>query len=162
MLDSASILMQQYQGLMARLPTPPTIPTVAPPAAATASAEDAAIIEPSSTTITSTTPVSSPTVYDKPSTSRAAAAAAVATTTQAKPQEAHQISVSKSKPLTNVAETVTIEDLGAEEDADLPSTSAACLDVEMEDNSELSELRKRRLKFLEERNKSPTSSDVMD
>jgi len=157
MLDSASILMQQYQGLMARLP-PPTPAAVTPLAtAAAAAAEGAATVEPAATTPTTE---SSSTAYDKPSTSRAAAAAVAVN--QAMPQEAHQISVSKSVPLTNVAETVTIEDLGAEEDDLLPSTDAASLDVEIEDNSELSELRKRRLKFLEERNKSPTSSDVTD
>ncbi|KAM8706326.1 hypothetical protein ACLKA7_010580 [Drosophila subpalustris] len=156
MLDSASILMQQYQGLMARLP-PPALPSVTPLAPA-ATTEEAASIEPVTAT-TTTTESSSTTVYDKPSTSRAAAAA-VAATTQAKPQEA-QTSVSKSATLTSNAETVTIEDLGAEED-DLPSTDAASLDVEIEDNSELSELRKRRLKFLEERNKSPTSTDATD
>ncbi|XP_034485735.1 E3 ubiquitin-protein ligase HRD1 [Drosophila innubila] len=155
MLDSANILMQQYQGLMARLP-PPT-PAAVTPLATAAAAEGAATKEPATTTPTTE---SSSTAYDKPSTSRAAAAAVAVS--QAMPQEAHQISVSKSAPLTNVAETVTIEDLGAEEDDLLPSTDAASLDVEIEDNSELSELRKRRLKFLEERNKSPTSSDVTD
>ncbi|XP_034114462.1 E3 ubiquitin-protein ligase HRD1 [Drosophila albomicans] len=145
MLDSASILMQQYQGLMARLP-PPTIPlpTAAGTAAATATtAADVPTVEPTAAAAAS--------VYDTAaSTSRAAAAAAEAT--------AQQISVTATNSKT---EQVTIEDLGAEED-DLPSTEAASLDVETEDSSELSELRKRRLKFLEERNKSPNSSDTTD
>ncbi|XP_060647278.1 E3 ubiquitin-protein ligase HRD1 [Drosophila nasuta] len=144
MLDSASILMQQYQGLMARLP-PPTIPlpTAGTAAATATTAADVPTVEPTAAATAS--------VYDTAaSTSRAAAAAAEAT--------AQQISVTATNSKT---EQVTIEDLGAEED-DLPSTEAASLDVETEDSSELSELRKRRLKFLEERNKSPNSSDTTD
>lgn len=152
MVDSANILMQQYQGIIARLPPPIQVLTPVPETAAenvpnivpvaTAAAE-APLAEP-------VPAVSSPTSCDKPSTSRAAAAVAAG--------DKQQVSVASSNP---VSEKVTIEDLGAEEDVVL-STNAACGDVDNEDSSELSELRKRRLKFLEERNKSPTSSDQTD
>ncbi|XP_030573226.1 E3 ubiquitin-protein ligase HRD1 [Drosophila novamexicana] len=152
MVDSANILMQQYQGIIARLPPPiqvlppvpetaaENVPNIVPVATAAAEAPSAEPVP----------AVSSPTSCDKPSTSRAAAAVAA--------EDKQQVSVASSNP---VSEKVTIEDLGAEEDVVL-STNAACGDVDNEDSSELSELRKRRLKFLEERNKSPTSSDQTD
>ncbi|KAH8312213.1 hypothetical protein KR044_009804 [Drosophila immigrans] len=154
MLDSASILMQQYQGLMARLP-PPTIPITTPPttsqqaaSATTTPAADVASVE--------------PTAYDTAaSTSRAAAAGAASPAKPTQLEATLQSSDAPSAAASCKSEQVTIEDLGAEED-DLPSTEAASLDVETEDSSELSELRKRRLKFLEERNKSPNSSDTTD
>lgn len=62
-------------------------------------------------------------------------------------------------------EKVTIEDLGADED-DVPSTATETVSLVStseadfdENSSELGELRKRRLKFLEERNKSSSGSD---
>ncbi|XP_062122694.1 LOW QUALITY PROTEIN: E3 ubiquitin-protein ligase HRD1 [Drosophila sulfurigaster albostrigata] len=144
MLDSASILMQQYQGLMARLPPPYNTPTNSRNHCSDSNNSGRC-------TNCGTNSCRDCIRYDTAaSTSRAAAAAAEAT--------AQQISVTATNSKT---EQVTIEDLGAEED-DLPSTEAASLDVETEDSSELSELRKRRLKFLEERNKSPNSSDTTD
>lgn len=151
MVDSANILMQQYQGIIARLPPPMQVVPPNPDATAAAAptpsgAAGAAAADPVS--------ASAP-VCDKPSTSRAA-------TTEAKPHEGQVNSVAISSPVANASEKVTIEDLGAEEDLN-PSTDAGSVDVDSEDSSELSELRKRRLKFLEERNKSPTAtSDKSD
>ncbi|XP_017855936.1 PREDICTED: E3 ubiquitin-protein ligase HRD1 [Drosophila arizonae] len=154
MVDSANILMQQYQGIIARLPPPmqvvPPNPdaTAAPASAPSGAAAGAAPAPPG---VAAPDPVSASTpVCDKPSTSRAA-------TTVAKPHEGQVNSVAISSPVANASEKVTIEDLGAEEDLN-PSTDAASVDVDSEDSSELSELRKRRLKFLEERNKSPTAT----
>jgi len=76
--------------------------------------------------------------------------------------EAHQVTptttAAVAPPLP--AEKVTIEDLGADADEDdVPSTATEAVslpnsDADFEENSsELGELRKRRLKFLEERNK---------
>lgn len=162
MLDSASILMQQYQGIMARLPQPSTAAqgTQASGTSAGSGAADVPNI------VTTATVISQPTGYDNPSTSReaaAAASAAVASDAAAKPkeQEAQQKDVVKPTPQANLTEKVTIEDLGAEED-DINSTHTASLQLEFEDNSELSELRKRRLKFLEEHNKSSTGGDRTD
>ncbi|XP_030369482.1 E3 ubiquitin-protein ligase HRD1 [Scaptodrosophila lebanonensis] len=162
MLDSAGILMNQYQGLVARLP-PTTVSTSA--TETTTSATSLADVASTTTLASTTSPVSSA-VYDKPSTSTAAAAAAAAFA--AKTQEAHQIksvapTIAATVTSTSVTDKITIEDLGADED-DVPTvaatdTIAATADAENEDSSELSELRKRRLKFLEERNKSPDSAE---
>ncbi|EDV90554.1 E3 ubiquitin-protein ligase HRD1 [Drosophila grimshawi] len=148
MVDSANLLMQQYQLLVARLPPPATTTatTTTLPAAVAAAA----------------VPVnSSPNpVYDEPSTSRAAAAKVEQTTH-------HQLSAAAvaAAPSSVVSDQVTIEDLGAEDDDDvdvdvdvMPSTADNCVNVDNEESTELSELRKRRLKFLEERNNSPTTT----
>ncbi|KAH8276209.1 hypothetical protein KR026_004604 [Drosophila bipectinata] len=135
LLDSAGVMMTQYQNLAARLQH-----SVAPPTSVTSGAssnhEQAA---------------AGPAVYDKPSTSATARAQL----------ETHQIN---STPVSTVAgaEKVTIEDLGADEDEE-PSTatetvSLAISEADIDENSsELCELRKRRLKFLEERNNSSGS-----
>ncbi|KAH8332875.1 hypothetical protein KR074_012350 [Drosophila pseudoananassae] len=135
MLDSAGVMMTQYQNLAARLQL-----SVAPPTSvasgASSNREQAA---------------AGPAVYDKPSTSATARAQL----------ETHQIN---STPVSTVAgaEKVTIEDLGADED-DEPSTATETVSLAIsegdndENSSELSELRKRRLKFLEERNNSSGS-----
>lgn len=162
MLDSASILMQQYQGIMARLPQP-TAAAPSTQASGTSAGSVAAEVPNISTTATVNIQPSS---YDNPSTSReaaAAASAAVASNAEARPkaQETQQKDVAKPAPHVNVTEKVTIEDLGAEED-DINSTHTASMQLEFEDNSELSELRKRRLKFLEEHNKSSTGGDRTD
>lgn len=137
MLDSAGAMMTQYQNLAARLQL-----SVAPQISVTSGANS------------NREPASGPAVYDKPSTSATARAQL----------ETHQIN---STPVATVAgaEKVTIEDLGADED-DEPSTateavSLAISDADIDENSsELSELRKRRLKFLEERNKSSSGSEL--
>lgn len=159
MLDSASILMQQYQGIMARLPQP----TAAAQCTQASGTSATSVVADVPNIVTSATVSSQPAVYDNPSTSREAAAAAVATAAEAKPnpQETQQKEVAKTSPLANVAEKVTIEDLGAEEE-DVKSAHTASMQLEFEDNSELSELRKRRLKFLEEHNKSSTGGDTTD
>ncbi|XP_017073368.1 E3 ubiquitin-protein ligase HRD1 isoform X2 [Drosophila eugracilis] len=147
MLDSAGIMMSQYQSLAARLQLTPAQPA---------------------TTAALSVPVSNAGenagsgVYDKPSTSATAMAQL----------EAHQVTpnaaTAMDAPLP--AEKVTIEDLGADaEEDDVPSTTTEAVslpnsdNVIEEDSSELGELRKRRLrKFLEERNKfanEPTTSE---
>lgn len=157
MLDSASILMQQYQGIMARLPQPTAAAqcTQSSETSATSVAADVPNI------VTSASVSSQPAVYDNPSTSREAAAAATAAEAKPNPQETQQKEFAKTTPLANVTEKVTIEDLGAEEE-DVKSTHTESMQLEFEDNSELSELRKRRLKFLEEHNKSSTGGDTTD
>lgn len=154
MLDSASILMQQYQGIMARLPQP-TAAAQASETSATSVAADVPNI------VTSASVSNQSAVYDNPSTSREAAAVATAAEAKPNPQETQQKELAKTTPLVNVTEKVTIEDLGAEEE-DVKSTHTASMQLEFEDNSELSELRKRRLKFLEEHNKSSTGGDTTD
>ncbi|XP_030243793.1 E3 ubiquitin-protein ligase HRD1 isoform X2 [Drosophila navojoa] len=159
MVDSANILMQQYQGIIARLPPPmqvvPPNPDATAAAAPAQSGAAASAASPLPRAAAADPAAASTPVCDKPSTSRAA-------TTEAKPHEGQVNSVAISSPVANASEKVTIEDLGAEEDIN-PSTDAASVDVDSEDSSELSELRKRRLKFLEERNKSPTAtSDKTD
>lgn len=138
MLDSAGVMMTQYQNLAARLQLS-VAPQIPVNSGANSSREQAA---------------AGPAVYDKPTTSATARAQL----------ETHQIN---STPVATVAgaEKVTIEDLGADED-DEPSTatetvSLAISDADIDENSsELSELRKRRLKFLEERNKSSSGSEL--
>ncbi|XP_017122745.1 E3 ubiquitin-protein ligase HRD1 [Drosophila elegans] len=130
MLDSAGVMMSQYQTLASRL----QLTAVPPPASAAAPS----LVEGAA---------AGSVVYDKPSTSASAMAQL----------EAHQVTPTAGVPPLP-AEKVTIEDLGADED-DVPSTvtEAASLpnsDADFEENSsELGELRKRRLKFLEERNR---------
>ncbi|ALC45444.1 sip3 [Drosophila busckii] len=150
MLDSSTILMQQYQSMMARLPQP----TEAKPTSNVITADEkaSALLAASATTASS----SIPTAYDKPTTSRAASETSL--------QGAQQVKRA-------TAEKVIIEDLGAEEDADLPITATitkteleekivAGADADdVEESSELSELRMRRLKYLQERNHSPTDRD---
>uniref|UniRef100_B3P502 RING-type E3 ubiquitin transferase n=1 Tax=Drosophila erecta TaxID=7220 RepID=B3P502_DROER len=135
MLDSAGIMMSQYQSLAARLQL-----TAATPASATNGSAGSS-------------------VYDMPSTSATAMAQL----------EAHQVTptaaASAASP-TMPTEKVTIEDLGADADEDdIPSTANEAVsipnsDADFEENSsELGELRKRRLKFLEERNKSVAANE---
>nr|XP_044248581.1 E3 ubiquitin-protein ligase HRD1 [Drosophila takahashii] len=128
MLDSAGIMMSQYQSLASRLQL-----TAVPPAGANPPSADAAAGS-----------------YDKPSTSASAMAQL----------EAHQVTPTTAANPPLPAEKVTIEDLGADADEDdVPSTATEAVslpssDADFEENSsELGELRKRRLKFLEERNK---------
>lgn len=163
MVDSANILMQQYQGIISRLPpmpmqvVPPNPDTTAQRVPVATDATDAAAAAPAPPgAAAAAVPASaSAPVCDKPSTSKAAKS-------EAKPHEGQVNSVAISSPVANASEKVTIEDLGAEEDIN-PSTDSASVDVDSEESSELSELRKRRLKFLEERNKSPTTtSDKTD
>ncbi|XP_043651803.1 E3 ubiquitin-protein ligase HRD1 [Drosophila teissieri] len=135
MLDSAGIMMSQYQSLAARLQL--TAATPAPAANGSAGSS----------------------VYDMPSTSATAMAQ----------MEAHQVTptAAASAPSpTMPVEKVTIEDLGADADEDdIPSTATEAVsipnsDADFEENSsELGELRKRRLKFLEERNKSVPANE---
>ncbi|XP_016949054.1 E3 ubiquitin-protein ligase HRD1 [Drosophila biarmipes] len=138
MLDSAGIMMSQYQSLASRL----QLSAVPPASAAAGSAPGPANAD----------GAAGSSVYDKPSTSATAMAQL----------EAHQVTPTTSAaavaPLP--AEKVTIEDLGADADEDdVPSTATEAVslpnsDADFEENSsELGELRKRRLKFLEERNK---------
>ncbi|KAH8284101.1 hypothetical protein KR054_010385 [Drosophila jambulina] len=139
MLDSAGIMMSQYQSLAASLQLN-AVPATTTAAAAAAAAAGAAA--PSSDV--------APGSYDKPSTSAMARAQLE--------EEAHQ------KSPTATVEKVTIEDLGADED-DVPSTATETVslvstsEADFDENSELGELRKRRLKFLEERNKSSTAAE---
>ncbi|KAH8232397.1 hypothetical protein KR032_005656 [Drosophila birchii] len=143
MLDSAGIMMSQYQSLAASLQlnaVPATTTAAAPPA-------PSSDVAPGSTA-----------AYDKPSTS----AMARAQLEEEEAAAAHQI----NPPATaTTVEKVTIEDLGADED-DVPSTATEAVSLVStseadfdENSSELGELRKRRLKFLEERNKSSTSAE---
>ncbi|EDW99262.1 E3 ubiquitin-protein ligase HRD1 [Drosophila yakuba] len=135
MLDSAGIMMSQYQSLAARL----QLTAATPASAANGSAGSS--------------------VYDMPSTSATAMAQ----------MEAHQVTptAATSAPSpTMPIEKVTIEDLGADADEDdIPSTATEAVsipnsDADFEENSsELGELRKRRLKFLEERNKPVAANE---
>eukprot|EP00099_Drosophila_melanogaster_P010381 NP_001263152.1 septin interacting protein 3, isoform B [Drosophila melanogaster] len=135
MLDSAGIMMSQYQSLSARL----QLTAVTPATAVNGSADSS--------------------VYDMPSTSATAMAQL----------ETHQVTptaAASSASPTMPAEKVTIEDLGADADEDdIPSTATEAVsipnsDADFEENSsELGELRKRRLKFLEERNKSAATNE---
>ncbi|KAH8382271.1 hypothetical protein KR009_002592 [Drosophila setifemur] len=145
MLDSAGIMMSQYQSLASRLPLP-AVPTSSPAAAAATSSPE------------STIPVAGSAVYDQPSTSATAMAQL----------EAHQITpTAGAAVVVAAAEKVTIEDLGADEEEEGTSSqevtetvSLATSDADIDENStELSELRKRRLKFLEERNLSSSGSE---
>ncbi|EDW84387.2 uncharacterized protein Dwil_GK13173 [Drosophila willistoni] len=152
MMDSVGMLMNQYQNMTARLQLTP-VPTVATTGVSSASTDsEGATASPSPAA-----PVQAP-VYDKPSTSTAAAAA----------YTAHQINAAPTVITTANAgqgEKVTIEDLGAEED-DVPSTATGAVsllntsdaDNGDEESSELNVLRKRRLKFLDERNKPQADS----
>ncbi|XP_033162076.1 E3 ubiquitin-protein ligase HRD1 [Drosophila mauritiana] len=135
MLDSAGIMMSEYQSLAARL----QLTAVTPDTAVNGSADSS--------------------VYDMPSTSATAMAKL----------EAHQVTptaaASAASP-TMPTEKVTIEDLGADADEDdIPSTATEAVSIPNSDadfeehSSELGELRKRRLKFLEERNKSAATTE---
>ncbi|XP_017057257.1 E3 ubiquitin-protein ligase HRD1 [Drosophila ficusphila] len=140
MLDSAAIMMSQYQSLASRLQltSVPPVPSAAGSATAPPNVHGA----------------SGSSVYDKPSTSAKAMAQL----------EAHQLHPAGADALP--VEKVTIEDLGADADEDdVPSTATEAVslpssDADFEENSsELGELRKRRLKFLEERNKSASGNE---
>ncbi|KAH8306343.1 hypothetical protein KR018_008400 [Drosophila ironensis] len=153
MLDSVAVMMNQYETLSSRLQL-----NMPPPASATASASASALAD------SPTRPEGAVTVAPAPAAAASAAAEAVydqpSTSATARAQlETHQIN---SAPVATVVgtEKVTIEDLGADED-DVPSTATETLslansDADIEENSsELSELRKRRLKFLDERKSKP-------
>lgn len=162
MLDAAGILMNNYQIVAAHMQSP-TIKDAATNMTTTA-------ISP---TVTSACPSS----FDGPTTSAAAAAAAAMASNNPKASEVIATSLSPelqqpepSAPvetsLLDKHNEVTIEDLGGEEnELDFTNstlataTAGSTSTIIATDNSELSELRKRRLKFLEERNKSTSSAD---
>ncbi|XP_001358751.3 E3 ubiquitin-protein ligase HRD1 [Drosophila pseudoobscura] len=161
MLDSVGIMMNQYQTLTARLQLaagPSTSTPAAPPATGDATESPA----PAAETAASAAETASPSVYDMPSTSAAA---------RNQQEEARQLKTAAGLgsgvavvAAGNGAERVTIEDLGADED-DVPFTatksqSLGNSEAEVDDNSsKLNELRERRLKFLQDNNKTANGSE---
>lgn len=160
MLDAANILMNNYQIVAAR--TQPLNPSTFLPKPTTATTEATSTIPPANsadiTSTSATATVSSANTAsindtkqeDLPSTS---AAALQKTQTQVKAEVTTTTITTTEIPVAKHNQ-VTIEDLGGEDHIDLqPPTST------IDSTSEhMNELRKRRLKFLEERNK-PSSTE---
>lgn len=166
MLDAANVLMNNYQIVAAR--TPPVNVTAAPAAT---------IIPPAPSQSEESKPTTSATKEDKPSTSAEATAKSIS---EIKTDDMPSTSTAaaallntKSPTTTTTTEQsldipvakhneVTIEDLGGEEHIDTVTAASASAATSNIDASTLgdstaehiNELRKRRLKFLEERNKT--------
>lgn len=165
MLDAANILMNNYQIVAARTQTLNPTPSATRPAGATEAVSANAL----STSATVSATVSGKTNNDTnnkeelPTTSAAAAAALLKTSPKAEVTDNTTIDTSVAKH-----NQVTIEDLGGEDHIDAPAstsslqsatdvTSTTTPATTIDSTSEhMNELRKRRLKFLEERNKTST------
>lgn len=165
MLDAANVLMNNYQIVAAR--TPPVNVTAAPAAT---------IIPPAPPQSEESKPTTSATKEDKPSTSTEATAkyiSEIKTDDMPSTSTAAAALLNTKSPTTTTTEQsldipvakhneVTIEDLGGEEHIDTVTAASASAATSNIDASTLgdstaehiNELRKRRLKFLEERNKT--------
>ncbi|CAD7092939.1 unnamed protein product [Hermetia illucens] len=162
LLDAANSLMNQYSLVTARLPPIPaaaTSSTVVPPSTAVSGAASTS----------SSTPTAN-SVSPEPSTSQAAFDPAAAKSATPKkdiitPVKSAQIDTNKPQStLPEIEKDVRIEDLGSEEHADTvkhsqhnstptPSTSRQTSEVDPDD-TELSEIRRRRLQKFQQQNDS--------
>lgn len=153
MLDAANVLMTNYQLVAPR--TPVTLPNPTPTPATATAVPTTQTSDESKTTTTTTAATSSDTTAkvekeaeELPTTSSAAALNKTPIKTE---EPTEEFPVAKHNQ-------VTIEDLGGEEDQ-VPTMSSAlpAATTGIDSTAEhINELRKRRLKFLEERNKTST------
>lgn len=164
MLDAANVLMNNYQLVAARTQSlNPTAATARPAPTETAPPNEPSTLDPAAASNISAT--STAETDDIPSTSATLVAAASAATSL----DSAKAEVSETAKQNHTAETpvakhnqVTIEDLGGEDHIDVqtPTTSTAAtasLTTSIDHTSDhINELRKRRLKFLEEHNKTTT------
>lgn len=157
MLDAANVLMQNYQ-IVAPRSVPISTPAATSTSATSTTSKPDDVANPTTSKVTTTESKTD----ELPSTSSAAAAvAAAAATLAAASQKEMPIKAEESKEIPVAKHNqVTIEDLGGEEDDHIDGPEKATIastSKEVDSTAEqINELRKRRLKFLEERNKTST------